>query len=99
MSVFLLLIVIGFFFYFLPALVASHRKNPNATAIFVLNLLLGWSVIGWVVALVWAFSGENRKGATKRRLIYTCPYCSEEVLPTAIKCKHCASELEPTATN
>lgn len=45
MSVLLLLIVIGFF-YFLPALVASHRKNPNATAIFVLNLLLGWSVIG-----------------------------------------------------
>jgi hypothetical protein len=93
----LLLLVIGFFFYFLPALVASHRKNPNATAIFVLNLLLGWSVIGWVVALVWAFSGENRKGAATRRLIYTCPYCSEDVLPTAIKCKHCGSELAPQA--
>jgi hypothetical protein len=98
MSVLLLLIVIGFF-YFLPALVASHRKNPNATAIFVLNLLLGWSVIGWVIALVWAFTGENRNGATNRRsLIYTCPYCSEEVLPAAIKCRHCGSEIAPTAT-
>jgi hypothetical protein len=98
MSVLLLLIVIGFF-YFLPALVASHRKNPNATAIFVLNLFLGWSVIGWVIALVWAFSGENRKDATNRRgPIYTCPYCSEEILPTAIKCRHCQSEIAPTAT-
>ena len=40
--------------YFLPALVAHSEKHHNATAIFVLNLLLGWTFIGWVIALVWA---------------------------------------------
>jgi hypothetical protein len=40
--------------YFLPALVAGRRGHPQATAIFVLNLLLGFTVLGWVGALVWA---------------------------------------------
>ena len=40
--------------YFLPAIVAHARKHPRAPAITLLNLLLGWSVIGWVVALIWA---------------------------------------------
>ena len=40
--------------YFLPALVASKRGHRQATAIGVLNLFLGWTFIGWVVALVWA---------------------------------------------
>lgn len=40
--------------YFLPTLVAYYRKHQNAFAIFVLNLLLGWSFFGWAIALVWA---------------------------------------------
>ena len=43
--------------YFLPALVAKSGRHPNSTAIFALNLLLGWTFIGWVVALVWALTG------------------------------------------
>jgi hypothetical protein len=42
--------------YFLPAILG--RKKRNVTAIFTLNLLLGWTVIGWVVALVWALTVE-----------------------------------------
>lgn len=42
--------------YFAPALVASRRDHKNATAITVLNLFLGWTLLGWVVALVWAVS-------------------------------------------
>ena len=38
--------------YFLPAIVASKKRNY--TAILILNLLLGWTLIGWVIALVWA---------------------------------------------
>lgn len=42
--------------YFIPTIVASAREHHNTTAIFWVNLLLGWSLAAWVVALVWAFS-------------------------------------------
>lgn len=57
----LVLIVVGVTLYFLPAVVASQREHHNAGAIFVLNLLLGWTLLGWVVAMVWAATAV-RKG-------------------------------------
>ncbi len=44
--------------YFLPALIAN-RKHPQATAITVVNLFVGWTLIGWVVCLIWALTGRN----------------------------------------
>lgn len=40
--------------YFGPSIVAHARQQPDLVTIFALNLLLGWTVIGWIVALVWA---------------------------------------------
>ena len=40
--------------YFAPAIVATVRHKKNAGAVLVLNFLLGWTVLGWVGALVWA---------------------------------------------
>jgi len=48
--------------YFFPACVASIRNHHNSTAIFMLNLLLGWTFIGWVVALVWACTAVQHQG-------------------------------------
>lgn len=45
-------------FYFLPWLVALGRHKRNTVAIFLLNLLLGWTLIGWVIALVWAATDD-----------------------------------------
>jgi hypothetical protein len=47
------------FMYFLPALVAWKRSHRNASAIGVLNLLLGWTMIGWVGSMVWAFTSNT----------------------------------------
>jgi len=44
--------------YFLPSII-GHEKRSFA-GIFVLNLLLGWTVIGWIVALIWACTDEHR---------------------------------------
>ncbi|PIZ30508.1 MAG: hypothetical protein COY40_04500 [Alphaproteobacteria bacterium CG_4_10_14_0_8_um_filter_53_9] len=41
--------------YFLPTLIASFRNHPQTGAIGVLNLFLGWTMLGWLAALVWAF--------------------------------------------
>jgi hypothetical protein len=43
--------------YFLPSGVAAHRKCKAANGIVVVNLFLGWTFVGWVVALAWAASG------------------------------------------
>jgi hypothetical protein len=44
----------GFVMYFLPTIIAVARSKRDTAAILLLNLFLGWSVIGWVVALIWA---------------------------------------------
>ena len=49
-------VMIGLVIYFIPCLVASRRDHRNAMPIFILNLLLGWTFIGWVTAMVWAFT-------------------------------------------
>jgi len=43
--------------YFVPAIIARSRHHQSGAAIAVLNLLLGWTVIGWIGALVWSLSG------------------------------------------
>ena len=44
--------------YFLPTIIALARGKRDTMAIFLLNLFLGWSVIGWIVALVWAAKND-----------------------------------------
>jgi Superinfection immunity protein len=44
--------------YFIPALVASTRRHRQQLAIVVLNVLAGWTLIGWVVAFVWACTAD-----------------------------------------
>lgn len=43
-------------FYFLPSIIARKRRKRNLTAIFVLNICAGWTFVGWVIALVWAYA-------------------------------------------
>lgn len=50
----------GFVIYFLPALIAFGRSKRDAGAILVLNFFLGWTAIGWVIALVWALKQDVR---------------------------------------
>ncbi len=42
--------------YLLPFLIADHRKHAKLPAIFGLNLVFGWTLIGWIAALIWALS-------------------------------------------
>lgn len=50
--------------YLLPTIVAVADKKRNSGGIFVLNLLLGWTVFGWIIALVWA-SCKDDPGTVK----------------------------------
>ncbi len=42
--------------YFLPSIIARRKRNFGA--IFLLNLLVGWTAIGWVAALIWSLMND-----------------------------------------
>jgi len=50
--------------YLLPALVAHWRHHPQENQVFILNLLLGWTLIGWAVALIWAVREYGERPTT-----------------------------------
>jgi hypothetical protein len=51
--------------YMLPTLVAFGRGARNAVAIAVLNVLLGWTGLGWCVALIWSFVKDDKRQLDK----------------------------------
>ena len=57
------LIFVGIFglgLYFLPTIIAAARRKKKMLGIVLLNALAGWSLVGWIVALVWAFASDNK---------------------------------------
>ena len=51
--------------YFIPTIIAVLRRAKGDCGVLVINLFLGWTMIGWVVALAWAVSSEKRQKAVK----------------------------------
>lgn len=47
--------------YFLPTVIALARGHHNGFAIFLTNLLLGWTMIGWLIALIWSVTAVARR--------------------------------------
>jgi hypothetical protein len=46
--------------HFLPTIVAGVRRANNFGWILAINFFLGWTFVGWVVALIWAFRDTSR---------------------------------------
>ena len=59
----ILFMCVALIVYFLPSMVAHDRKHHNKEAIFLLNLLLGWTVLGWVIAAIWAVTKDKQEGS------------------------------------
>ncbi len=59
----ILLVLVGMVVYFVPCLVGSRRNHRNAMPIFILNLFLGWTFVGWVGAMGWAMTDNVKADA------------------------------------
>jgi hypothetical protein len=59
MTATVLIILVGF--YWIPTILTVSNKKANAGAIGALNFFLGWTLIGWVIALVWALTVDPRR--------------------------------------
>lgn len=70
----LFLIAVGI--YFIPFIIAWFRDH-NINGIFLVNLLAGWTLIGWIIALAMACSEKRNQNMTVIKEIVT-------VHPTAL---------------
>ena len=59
-----MLIVASVTAYLIPLMIAVTRRVPDIGAIAVINILIGWTFIGWVIALAMALRSVNSAGPT-----------------------------------
>ena len=57
------LVVFSVFLYTLPSVIACASVHPSRSAIYFVNWLLGWTVLGWLIAMIWSLSGINARNA------------------------------------
>ena len=97
--------LVSLLFYFLPAYLARNRSD--FTAILVLNVLAGWTFIGWIIALVWALSsGQQRQVAVPAPpagpaqpasgTTFFCSACGKSCDAGARFCSSCGAALPAT---
>lgn len=55
-----IMLIVGAVFYFLPTIIAATRKVRNVGSVVIVNLFLGWTLVGWVVALAMAVRTVDR---------------------------------------
>ena len=76
--------------YFLPAIIGRDKRD--ATSILLFNLFLGWTGIGWLIALVWAVSAEPCPRVHMIPVAVAgryCCRCGSAALPGAQFCTAC----------
>lgn len=100
------LLVFGPLLYLLPSYEAFRMRQPKRLKITLLNIFLGWTLVGWVAALVMAVTKPEVPGPDGEESGYfdsellvrgfapgNCPQCGEKVKADAVKCKHCGADL------
>jgi hypothetical protein len=68
----MILLLAGLLIYLLPMIIVALRdvQGGAASGIVLINLLFGWTLIGWLVAFIWACRAESpvkRKRAARNR--------------------------------
>jgi hypothetical protein len=52
----ILVVILAVLLYFLPAIIAMKRGHKQQNSIALTNLFFGWTLLGWVICLIWSAS-------------------------------------------
>jgi hypothetical protein len=87
-------LVVGLVLYFLPTIIAVKRQKANVTPIVLVNLLLGWTVIGWIIALIWSLWTEPAdQGPATGSATLLCAQCGKYSQGGSRFCAHCGAAI------
>jgi len=89
----LTLMVLGFVLYFLPTLIAWRK--PQRGSVMAINLFLGWTLVGWVVALAWAAKDQPPPQVIIQQMLppILCPNCGKYSQPGSRFCDSCGNSF------
>jgi hypothetical protein len=79
--------------YFIPTIVAASRKVTNSGSVFVINLLLGWTLVGWVVALAMSVKSKTPQVVVVQSTanLPSCAKCGTGLVPGQQFCSSCGT--------
>ena len=60
-------IILGLFLYFSPFIVAHLKEHERVASVFFANLIVGWTVIGWIVVWIWMLRTLPKATESARR--------------------------------
>jgi Superinfection immunity protein len=93
------LLVAAIAIYFLPTIIAFERGHAQRGMVAVIDIFLGWTLVGWVVALAIACSATASAAAMSpvrppvpapvQPDTKVCPACAETVKAAATICRFC----------
>jgi hypothetical protein len=89
----LLVLLVGI--YFFPAIKAYQQRKRNRQAILILNVFLGWTLVGWVVALVWAYTKNDAGNSLTVGVVppALCFACGKYSRGDTVFCGQCGKRL------
>ena len=59
--------------YFVPSIIASVRHAKHSDGIVALNFFLGWTVLGWIAAMIWAIVEQEARTVSNWEIIKRGP--------------------------
>ncbi len=82
----IILIILAVGLYFLPTIIAFSNNKKNSVMVSALNLFLGFTVIGWIIALVLAL-------ASSEEALWECSKCKTKLYGHEKHCPECGIEI------